>query len=155
VSEASAFVRHAETIAQTRFNNFLVADSLLLLAWATVFSAEGQRPDSRLVLIVLAALSAVLGLLWMVLGTRQNKFFRLHLTHLVTLEHSLRPSLWIGGPMKDLRDGEPIPIGSEGSLSLQWLERRITPTSLIVIGPGVLLVISLILFLVSVRVSGS
>jgi hypothetical protein len=35
VSLASGFVRHAETIAQTRFNNLLVADSLLLLAWAT------------------------------------------------------------------------------------------------------------------------
>jgi tryptophan-rich sensory protein len=69
VSVASAFVRHAETIAQTRFNNYLVADSLLLLAWATIFA--GQRSGySQLVLIVLAALSAVLSLFWIILGTR-------------------------------------------------------------------------------------
>lgn len=98
VSQASAFVRHAETIAQTRFNNYLVADSLLLLAWATLFS--GQRPGSRLVLIVLAALSAVLGFFWMILGTRQGKFLKLHLTHLVTLEHSLRPSFGLVAPWR-------------------------------------------------------
>ena len=152
MSQASAFVRHAETIAQTRFNNYLVADSLLLLAWATLFS--GQRPGSRLVLIVLAALSAVLGFFWMILGTRQGKFLKLHLTHLVTLEHSLRPSFWIGGPMEDLRDGGQVPINSEGVMRLRWIETWITPTMLISIGPGVLSAISLILVWVSVRPLG-
>jgi hypothetical protein len=165
VSQASAFVRHAETIAQTRFNNYLVADSLLLLAWATLF--EGQRPDgSRVALFTLAGLSAVLSFFWIILGTRQRKFFELHSMHFVTLERSLRRSFWIGRPMEDLRDGEcvsinsnsvlskQVSISSESVLRLQWIEKLITPTMLISIGPGVLSAISLILVWVSVRASG-
>jgi hypothetical protein len=153
VSVASAFVQHAETIAQTRFNNYLVADSLLLLAWATLFS--GQGPDSsRLVLIVLAALSAVLSFFWIILGTRQEKFLKLHSTYLVSLEQSLPSSFWIGGPMNDLRDGKQVSINSQSIPRLRWIEQGITPTMLISIGPGVLLAFSLFLVCVSVTASG-
>ena len=144
VNLASTFVRHAETIAQTRFNNFLVADSLLLLAWATLFA--GQRPEgSRVALYTLAGLSAVLSFFWIILGTRQRKFFELHSTHLVTLERSLPRSSWIGRPMEDLRDGGCVSINSNCVLRLGWIEKWITPTILLIIGPVVLLVISLIL----------
>jgi hypothetical protein len=144
VSLASAFVRHAETIAQTRFNNFLVADSLLLLAWATLFS--GERPSgTRLALFTLAGLSAVLSFFWIILGTRQRKFLELHLAHLVNLERSLPRSFWIGHPMEDLRDGEKVAIRTESVLSLGWIEKWSCPARLIIVGPGVLLVISLIL----------
>jgi hypothetical protein len=153
VSVASAFVQHAETIAQSRFNNYLVADSLLLLAWSTIFS--GQRPGySRFVLIVLATLSVVLSLFWIILGTRQRKFLELHLMHLVTLEHSLQASFGIGRLMKDLRDGEQILIDSKCVPRLLWIERGITPTMLLSLGPGVLLAISLILVGVSVTAPG-
>ena len=144
VDLASAFVRHAESIAQTRFNNFLVADSLLLLAWATLFA--GERPGgSSVALFTLAGLSAVLSFFWIILGTRQRKFFELHSTHFVTLERSLPRSSWIGRPMEDLRDGECVSINSKSVLRLGWIEKWITPTMLIIIGPVVLLVISLIL----------
>jgi hypothetical protein len=157
VSQASAFVRHAETIAQTRFNNYLVADSLLLLAWATLFAGQ-QRDGSGRVLVVLAALSAVLGFFWVVLGTRQEKFLKLHWMHLVALEQSLSlpPPLPIGGPMEDLRGGNPASINSEGvpTLQLRRIERGISPTRLNTIGPGVLSAISLILVWVSVTTFG-
>jgi hypothetical protein len=161
VSQANAFVRHAETIAQTRFNNYLVADSLLLLAWATLFAGEG--PDgSGLVQVVLAALSAVLGFFWMVLGTRQEKFLKLHLMHLVALEQLLPPSFSIGGPMEDLRGGNQVSIISEGGpkvqrgpkVQLRRIEKEITPTRLNTFGPGVLSAISLVLVWVSVTASG-
>jgi hypothetical protein len=144
VNLASTFVRHAETIAQTRFNNFLVADSLLLLAWATLF--EGRRSDgSRVALFTLAGLSAVLSIFWIILGTRQRKFFELHSRHFVTLERPLRRSFWIGRPMEDLRDGGCVSIDSNSVLKLGWIEKWITPTILIIVGPIILLVISLIL----------
>jgi hypothetical protein len=41
--------------------------------------------------------------------------------------------------MKDLRDGKEVRIGSRNDLRLGWIEKRVTPTMLISIGPGVLL----------------
>jgi hypothetical protein len=148
VNLASAFVQHAETIAQTRFNNFLVADSLLLLAWATLFAGK-QSGGSRFALFTLAGLSAVLGFFSLILGNRQGKFLELHSTHLVTLERSLPSSVRIGGAMQALRDDKEAPIGSESDLRLGWIEKWITPTRLNKLGTGVLILISLILVLVT------
>jgi hypothetical protein len=46
---------------QSRFGNFLLADSFLLLSWANVYSASTRTNGRTVVLAVLALLSSMLG----------------------------------------------------------------------------------------------
>lgn len=62
---------------QSRFGNFLLADSLLLLSWATVYSGETRTTSRTVVLAVLALSSALLAGSFALLGSRYAKYDRL------------------------------------------------------------------------------
>src|SRR5690242_935427 len=61
---------YSETNIQSRFGNFLLADSFLLLSWATVYAADLNTRSSSVVLAVLAVVSALLGAVFALLGLR-------------------------------------------------------------------------------------
>ena len=67
-------VIHAESITWDRFNNFLMGNSILVLAWATIFVST---TDSRMTTFVLSAI-CILGVLsgpaWAALGARGRKY---------------------------------------------------------------------------------
>jgi hypothetical protein len=74
---ASTWALQGQASVQSRFGNFLLADSFLLLSWATVYS-DGTRTASRtVVLAVLALTSALLAAAYALLGRRYAKYDRL------------------------------------------------------------------------------
>jgi len=74
---ASRWALEGQATVQSRFGNFLLADSFLLLSWATVY-AGGSRTASRVVVLaVFATVSALLGAAFVLLGCRYAKYDRL------------------------------------------------------------------------------
>ena len=73
---ASSWALDGQGAVQSRFGNFLLADSFLLLSWATVYT-DGARTTSRIVVLaVLASTSVLLGVLFALLGSRYAKYDR-------------------------------------------------------------------------------
>lgn len=69
---------HAEQLRWTILYNFLVATTILLLAWATAF-ASARAPGVRLwVLIIMCGTGMVLSIAWAGLGMRGNSFVRMY-----------------------------------------------------------------------------
>ncbi len=101
--------RHNEVIVQSRLQNFLVADTILLSAWATLFS-ENNIKERAIVLFVLAALSTVLSIAWAILGMRQRKFLNVQMHIICNLEKNLPKILQVNRDVKDLQDGKEIAV---------------------------------------------
>jgi hypothetical protein len=70
--------RHAEIVTQTRLYNFLFCDSILILAWATVFSSDFVQGARTHVLVMLSGVSFLLGVAYAFLGHRACAFLRMH-----------------------------------------------------------------------------
>ena len=84
---------HAETISWTRFYHYLVFNTILILAWATIYSAPGDPP--RLKVAVTAAvcfIGALSGVFWALLGARGRKFLRKYIG--VTKEFEADLACW-------------------------------------------------------------
>jgi len=64
---------HAEQIRWTAIYNYLVASTVFLLAWATIFSGGSRGALSRLLLVVFAVVGLLLSLIWAVLGYRASR----------------------------------------------------------------------------------
>jgi hypothetical protein len=97
--------RHNEVIVQARMQNFLVADSILLLGWTTLY-AGSQRAGWTWALAVLALLSLLLSLFWAVLGMRQGKFLKLQMDVVCRLEAELPEAFRITSPVRNLQDNK-------------------------------------------------
>lgn len=69
---ASQHWTHAEQLRWTLLYNFLMGSTILLLAWATVFTCS--HPGRSVVLTMLAAAGIVLSLMWIALGKRCSGF---------------------------------------------------------------------------------
>jgi len=67
---------HAEQIRWTLLYNYLMASTILLLAWSTIFA--GSCTGKRLVLIALSASGVFLSLLWVALGARATGFVTMY-----------------------------------------------------------------------------
>jgi hypothetical protein len=74
---ASSWALQGQATVQSRFGNFLLADSFLLLSWATVYSGGTRTTSRTVVLAVLALTSVFLGVAFALLGTRYAKYDRL------------------------------------------------------------------------------
>ncbi len=64
------FVTAAESISWNRFNNFLLFNSILILAWVTLYTQRSQPEQYAVLLSVLSALGFVSGYFWSGLGLR-------------------------------------------------------------------------------------
>ena len=74
---ASSWALQGQVTVQSRFGNFLLADSFLLLSWATVYT-DGARTTGRVVVLAVLALTSVfLGAVFALLGSRYAKYDRL------------------------------------------------------------------------------
>lgn len=112
--------QHAETIVQARLANFLFANSILLVAWATIFAGI-DTPRRPLVLMSLAALSAVLGILWTGMGLRHRKFLFIHSEIIKTVESKLPEAFRLQGPVTTLQEGKTV-TATEKSYQLSKFE---------------------------------
>jgi hypothetical protein len=68
---------HAETITWNRFNNFLVFNSILIMAWATVYAPDKHAYSCRAVLVVLCAFGMLSSVVWCIIGYRGRKYLNL------------------------------------------------------------------------------
>lgn len=69
-----AFYAHEEQERWSSLYNYLMASTILLLAWATVFVATTTLPRRTIVLALLASSGIVLSILWILFGARVNSF---------------------------------------------------------------------------------
>ena len=77
---ATETFRNYEEIVQARLQNFLMADTILFAGWAAVFAEDAnRRGPEAVVLVVLAFLSALLGVFWGIVGLRQRRFLDLQM----------------------------------------------------------------------------
>src|SRR5579872_4585233 len=89
-----------------------MADSILLLAWATVFTQSGQptlvgRVTGALILVALSLVSTVLSCFWTAGGYRQAKFIALNMHSVITLEDCLsHEMLRVTRPVFQLQRGK-------------------------------------------------
>jgi len=70
-------VGQAESVSWARFNNFLVFNSILLLAWATLVAGQ-DFPVRNIVLKLICFVGMGGGILWSVLGYRGRSFHNLY-----------------------------------------------------------------------------
>jgi ADP-ribose pyrophosphatase YjhB (NUDIX family) len=85
---ASQHWAHAEQIRWTLLYNYLMASTILLLAWATVFASSSSHPKVQ---VVFAAAGAALSALWVALGARATAFVSMYTETGRSLEPSPEP----------------------------------------------------------------
>lgn len=77
---ASQHWAHAEQIRWTLLYNLLVANTILLLVWASLFAAPGGRPGTGFILIGVCAAGSLVSVVWMFLADRANGFVNMYAT---------------------------------------------------------------------------
>lgn len=146
---ASTWALQGQASVQSRFGNFLLADSFLLLSWATVYS-DGTRTASRtVVLAVLALTSALLAAAFALLGSRYAKYDRLQWEVAAEAERRLPEHLTLIDRIHTLRQNAAAegPTGERYQLSAA--ERLVSISRLLVWAPAALCVTSLVLLAMS------
>lgn len=86
---------HAEQMRWTILYNFLVGNTILLVAWSTLYSALVQKPSSlgvRIVLIGLCVAGFFGSVVWAFLEQRANRFAEQYFRAGLCLERQLRHS---------------------------------------------------------------
>jgi hypothetical protein len=71
-------VIHAESISWNRFYNFLMGNSILVLAWATIYGSQDRSILSSIVLSAICVFGASSGVAWAELGKRSRKHVEIH-----------------------------------------------------------------------------
>jgi hypothetical protein len=146
---ASTWALQGQATVQSRFGNFLLADSFLLLSWATVY-AGGSRTTSRVVVLaVLATTSALLGAAYALLGSRYATYDRLQWELAAEAERRLPEELRLIDRVDALRRSHAAagPAGTRYELSRA--ERLVSISDLLVWAPITLCVASLVLLTMS------
>lgn len=127
---------HAETVVQSRLYNFLFATSILFLSCAAIYAGNNWTGGSgRHMVIVLAGLGALLSLVWLFLGRRQQKFTALHTDIVCRLEDNIPEDLRIMQRNRDLADNKTIDLHRDGVLRLRWWDSIIKSRDILILGP--------------------
>lgn len=80
---------HAEQVRWALLYDYLMASTILLLAWATIFASD--RPARQLILLCLALAGALISVLWIALGARSNSFVKMYVTVGIAAEEQIQP----------------------------------------------------------------
>jgi len=67
-------VIHAEATSWNRFYNFLMFNTILILAWSTIYVAQNRPAGAAAILATMTVLGAVSGIAMAALGVRGRKF---------------------------------------------------------------------------------
>jgi hypothetical protein len=146
---ASTWALEGQTTVQARFGNFLLADSFLLLSWATVY-AGGSRTTSRMVVLaVLATLSALLGAAYALLGSRYAKYDRLQWELAAEAERRLPDELRLIDRVHTFRREQSVESPAGTRYELSRAERWLSTSDLVVWAPVLLCAASLVLLTMS------
>jgi hypothetical protein len=146
---AGRWALESQATVQTRFGNFLLADSFLLLSWATVYS-DGSRTAGRVVVLaVLAMTSVLLAAAFALLGSRYAKYDRLQWDLAAEAEERLPPELRLIDRVQSLRRKHAVESPSGSRYELTAAERWVSISRLLVWAPVVLGLASLVLLVMS------
>lgn len=121
----SAFVQlvmHAESTSWNRFYNYLMATTILILSWATLFTNDPDKTSPKIILISICLIGIISGVLWAALGYRGRRFLNEYSNAGANIERN--SELWQGelqnlAPLtlsRELRDR--LPFRYAGSLYL-------------------------------------
>jgi hypothetical protein len=146
---ASNWALQGQATVQARFGNFLLADSFLLLSWATVYAGGTKTTSRTIVLVVLAMTSVLLGAVYAVLGSRYAKYDRLQWDLAAEAERRLPANLQLIDRVHALRREQATegPAGLRHELSA--VERWVSIGKLLVWAPAALCLASLVLLTMS------
>lgn len=106
-------VVQAESISWNRFYNFLMGNSILILAWATIFVSQKHSPWGTIVMVSICILGAITSPFYALLGRRGRNFLNHYVEQLIEIEDNQNnwPSefatLKIFNKNKELRDTLP------------------------------------------------
>ena len=144
--------QHAEIIVQTRLNNFLTADSILILSWVAVFASD-QKLGGHWVLVGLSLLSTLLATFWTILGMRQKKFLALHDAIIFGLEQQ-SPKFWrLHDPIRQLQTGKKVTAKAgirQIEIKLNWAEIMLGERNLGILAPLTIAIILGALMIISI-----
>ncbi|MFX0201314.1 MAG: hypothetical protein ACFFCW_34790 [Candidatus Hodarchaeota archaeon] len=70
----STLMMYSEQVRWTRFNNLLVVNSILIVAWAAIFAGTSPFSYKALLLSLLCLPGVIFGILWSFLGRRSSKY---------------------------------------------------------------------------------
>jgi hydrogenase-4 membrane subunit HyfE len=146
---ASSWALQGQVTVQSRFGNFLLADSFLLLSWATVYSG-GSRTTSRIVVLaVLALTSVLLGAVFALLGSRYAKYDRLQWDLAVEADRRLPVELRLIDRVDALRQNQVTEGPTGRRYQMSAAERLVSISGILVWVPAGLCSTSLVLFAMS------
>jgi hypothetical protein len=146
---ASNWALQGQVTVQSRFGNFLLADSFLLLSWATVYSGSARTTSRTVVLVVLAMVSALLGAAFALLGSRYAKYDRLQWDLAAEAERRLPADLRLIDRIDALRQNQPVEGPTSRRYELSGAERWVSISKLVVWAPAALCLASLVLLTMS------
>ena len=103
-------INYAESTTWTRFYNFLMGNSILILAWATIYISSSKPPMARSVIIAICLIGFFSGIFWAALGYRGRKILDKYIEIGKNVESNL--DLWpsyldnfkLATEMKKIRD---------------------------------------------------
>jgi len=78
----------SESISWNRFYNFLMGNSILILAWATIFISQKKSPWGNIVMVSICLLGAISSPFYAVLGKRGRDFLEHYVKQLIKIEDS-------------------------------------------------------------------
>lgn len=81
-----SFAQLAEANSWNRFYNFLMFNTILILAWSTIFSQSGRPAYARVVLVLFCVVGGVSGVTWSALGYRGREYLTYFLSEAAKFE---------------------------------------------------------------------
>jgi len=111
----------AETISWSRFNNFLVFNSVLIFTWVHLWNGS-SRPAP--ILIALSVTGVLSGILWAGLGYRGRKFLDKYMNMAKAIE--LLKTSWVAEIDLEKFDYKPasVSLSERDSMSCPWAGSR-------------------------------
>jgi len=79
---------HADNISWNRFNNFLVGNSVLAVAWATIFGSSKPSFQANMILTVITLIGIYASKIWYGLGLNSRNYLDKYIKQGVRLEES-------------------------------------------------------------------
>jgi hypothetical protein len=142
---------HAEDERWSILSNFLLASTILLLAWAAVFAAPGS-PARRLILSLVALVGLAITVLWLTIASRVSVFIDLYTRLGEDVEQALEISK---GPFSEARDrirekhDAPSRLTDWMNRTIDWLGLRLPSRVFVVIVPAAFGLLYIALLVVS------
>ena len=136
-------VGHSESTTWNRFYNYLMANSILILAWATLYSIEKSNISAKIVMSSICILGGISGPFFSCLAARGRKFLNNYVDLGCKLENDT--ILW----SMNLNDYKIL------NKLVYWRDnlpyKKASSHYILIVGPGLFTVFYIVLFIVSIK----